>query len=44
MSVAKRTGRGIAVEALDGIRDRVRLRRDQQGTLSSWPFHSSDST
>ncbi|MER5899682.1 transposase [Streptomyces mirabilis] len=33
------TGRGIAVEALDGIRERVRLRRDQRATLSSWPFH-----
>ncbi|EKX67374.1 transposase, IS605 OrfB family protein [Streptomyces ipomoeae 91-03] len=37
--VAQRTGRGIAVEQLGGIRDRVRLRRDQRGTLSSWPFH-----
>jgi IS605 OrfB family transposase len=37
--VAKRTGRGIAVEQLGRIRDRVRLRRDQRGTLSSWPFH-----
>ncbi|WP_327137033.1 RNA-guided endonuclease TnpB family protein [Streptomyces sp. NBC_01340] len=33
------TGRGIAVEELDGIRERVRLRRDQRRTLSSWPFH-----
>ncbi|MET9387607.1 transposase [Streptomyces sp. NPDC002928] len=39
VSVAQRTGRGIAVEALGGIRERVRLRRDQRGTLSSWPFH-----
>ncbi|MEV8315497.1 transposase [Streptomyces sp. NPDC059900] len=39
VSVAQRTGRGIAVEELDGIRDRVRLRRDQRGALSSWPFH-----
>jgi putative transposase len=39
VSVAQRTGRGIAVEELDGIRERVRLRRDQRGTLSSWPFH-----
>ena len=30
VSVARRTGRGIAVELLDGIRDRVRLRRDQR--------------
>ncbi|MDW6063053.1 transposase [Streptomyces sp. FXJ1.4098] len=39
VSVAQRTGRGIAVEALGGIRERVRLRRDQRGTLSCWPFH-----
>ncbi len=39
VSVAQRTGRGVAVEQLDGIRDRVRLRRDQRDTLSSWPFH-----
>ncbi|MEU6676056.1 transposase [Streptomyces sp. NPDC046925] len=39
VSVAQRTGRGIAVEELDGIRDRVRLRRDQRGAFSSWPFH-----
>ncbi|MEU9793918.1 transposase [Streptomyces sparsogenes] len=39
VSVAQRTGRGIAVEALGGIRERVRLRRDQRGALSSWPFH-----
>lgn len=39
VSVAQRTGRGIAVEELDGIRERARLRRDQRATLSSWPFH-----
>ncbi|MGP4043923.1 RNA-guided endonuclease InsQ/TnpB family protein [Streptomyces sp. 2A115] len=39
VSVAQRTERGIAVEQLDGIRERVRLRRDQRATLSSWPFH-----
>ncbi|MGW5129549.1 RNA-guided endonuclease InsQ/TnpB family protein [Streptomyces sp. NPDC004069] len=39
VSVAQRTGRGIAVEELGGIRERVRLRRDQRGTLSSWAFH-----
>ncbi|WP_312870367.1 transposase [Streptomyces himalayensis] len=39
VSVAQRTGRGIALEQLDGIRERVRLRRDQRATLSSWPFH-----
>ncbi|MET7474199.1 transposase [Streptomyces sp. NPDC005648] len=39
VSVAQRTGRGIAVEQLGGIRERVRLRRDQRATLSSWSFH-----
>ena len=32
-------GRGIAVEELTGIRDRVRLRKPQRVTLSSWSFH-----
>ncbi len=36
---AQRTGRGIALEELSGIRDRVRLRRHQRATLSTWPFH-----
>jgi IS605 OrfB family transposase len=36
---AVRTGRGIAVEDLTGIRDRVRLRKPQRVTLSSWSFH-----
>ena len=36
---AERTGRGIAVEDLTGIRDRVRLRKPQRVTLSSWSFH-----
>jgi IS605 OrfB family transposase len=36
---AARTSRGIAVEKLTGIRDRVRLRRPQRVTLSSWSFH-----
>jgi IS605 OrfB family transposase len=39
VAVAQRTGRGIALEDLQGIRDRVRLRRDQRATLTSWPFH-----
>ncbi|WP_369249818.1 RNA-guided endonuclease InsQ/TnpB family protein [Streptomyces sp. R41] len=38
VAVAQRTGRGIAVEQLDGIRERVRLRRDQRTTFSRWPF------
>jgi putative transposase len=36
---AQRTGRGIALEDLSGIRDRVRLTRHQRATLSTWPFH-----
>ncbi|GGP39938.1 RNA-guided endonuclease InsQ/TnpB family protein [Streptomyces melanogenes] len=39
VAVAQRTGRGIALEELRGIRDRVRPSRDQRATLSSWPFH-----
>jgi putative transposase len=35
---AQRTGRGISLEVLTGIRDRVRLRRPQRVTLHSWAF------
>jgi IS605 OrfB family transposase len=35
---AQRTGRGIALEDLTGIRDRVRLRKPQRVTLHSWAF------
>ncbi len=35
---AERTGRGIALEDLTGIRERVRLRRPQRATHSSWAF------
>ncbi|MGW3412321.1 RNA-guided endonuclease InsQ/TnpB family protein [Streptomyces sp. NPDC000888] len=35
---AERTGRGIALEELTGIRGRVRLRKPQRTTLHSWPF------
>jgi IS605 OrfB family transposase len=35
---AKRTGRGIAVEDLTGIRDRIRAGRKQRGVLHSWAF------
>jgi putative transposase len=35
---AKDTGRGIALEALGGIRDRVTVRRSQRATLHSWSF------
>lgn len=35
---AERTGRGIAVEDLTGIRARVRLRKPQRATIHSWAF------
>jgi IS605 OrfB family transposase len=35
---AERTGRGIAVEDLTGIRERVRLRKPQRATHASWAF------
>ncbi|MET8416796.1 RNA-guided endonuclease InsQ/TnpB family protein [Streptomyces sp. NPDC005134] len=35
---AERTGRGVALETLTGIRERVRLRKPQRTTLHSWPF------
>ncbi|MES5821478.1 transposase [Streptomyces sp. RG80] len=35
---AERTGRGIALEDLRGIRERVRLRKPQRATHSSWSF------
>lgn len=39
VAVAQRTGRGIALEELRGLRDRVRLYRHQRAIQSSWPFH-----
>ncbi|MFI0983454.1 RNA-guided endonuclease InsQ/TnpB family protein [Streptomyces sp. NPDC021093] len=36
---AQRTARGIALEDLGGIRERVRLRKPQRVTLHSWSFH-----
>lgn len=36
---AKGTGRGIALEELTGIRERVTVRRHQRATLHSWSFH-----
>ncbi|WP_211116276.1 RNA-guided endonuclease InsQ/TnpB family protein [Glycomyces buryatensis] len=36
---AERTGRGIGLEELKGIRDRVRLTAAQQGELNSWSFY-----
>ena len=35
---AERTGRGIALEDLTGIRERVRLRKPQRATHSCWSF------
>ena len=40
VSAAQRTGRGIAVEDLDGIRDRVTARAPEaRARLSGWSFH-----
>ena len=36
---AQRTGRGIALEDLSGIRERARFRKPQRATLHSWAFH-----
>ncbi len=36
---AKRTGRGISLESLEGIRHRARLRKPQRTKLNSWGFH-----
>jgi IS605 OrfB family transposase len=38
VAAAKGTGRGIALEDLSGIRDRVTARRAQRATLHSWSF------
>nr|WP_241990100.1 MULTISPECIES: transposase [unclassified Streptomyces] len=39
VTTAERTGSGIALEELTGIRSRVRLRKDQRSSLHSWSFH-----
>jgi IS605 OrfB family transposase len=39
VTAAERTGRGIALEDLTGIRDRVRLSKTQRQQLHSWGFH-----
>ena len=39
VSKAQDTGRGIALEDLQGIRDRVTVRRAQRADLHSWSFH-----
>ncbi|WP_211228520.1 RNA-guided endonuclease InsQ/TnpB family protein [Glycomyces tenuis] len=36
---AERTGRGIGLEELTGIRDRVRLTAAQRGELNAWSFY-----
>ncbi|MFF1909776.1 RNA-guided endonuclease InsQ/TnpB family protein [Kitasatospora sp. NPDC058218] len=38
VTTAERTGQGIALEDLTGIRSRVRLRKDQRTSLHSWGF------
>ncbi len=38
VTTAERTGSGIALEDLTGIRSRVRLRKDQRTSLHSWSF------
>ncbi|MEV6332423.1 transposase [Streptomyces sp. NPDC051909] len=38
VTIAERTGRGIALEDLTGIRDWVRLRKGQRAQLHSWSF------
>jgi len=39
VAAAKGTGRGVAVEDLTGIRDRITVRKSQRATLSAWSFH-----
>ncbi|MFF2078002.1 RNA-guided endonuclease InsQ/TnpB family protein [Kitasatospora sp. NPDC058162] len=36
---AQRTGKGIALEDLSGIRNRARLRKPQRVAIHSWAFH-----
>jgi putative transposase len=38
VATAEDTGRGIAIEELGGIRDRVTVRQPQRATLHSWSF------
>jgi putative transposase len=38
VATAERTGRGIALEDLTGIRERVRLHKDQRSCLHTWAF------
>lgn len=38
VTLAERTGRGITLENLKGIRERIRAKRDQRYRLHSWSF------
>ncbi|MCX6048913.1 MAG: transposase [Chloroflexi bacterium] len=38
VATAKGTGRGIAIEELGGIRERVTVRKSQRAALASWSF------
>jgi putative transposase len=39
VGVAKGTGRGIKLEILSGIRDRITVKKAQRSDLHSWAFH-----
>lgn len=39
VGVAKGTGRGIKLEDLSGIRDRITVKKAQRSDLHSWSFH-----
>jgi len=39
VNIAKRTGRGIALEDLQGIRNRIRAGRNKRAELHSWSFY-----
>lgn len=39
VETAKDTGRGIALEDLEGIRDRITVRKSQRSRQHNWPFH-----
>lgn len=39
VETAQRTGRGIALEDLSGIRERTRVRRGQRNKQHNWPFY-----
>lgn len=39
VSLAERTGRGIALENLEGIRNRARAKKSERTRLHSWAFH-----